>query len=300
MVVRVFGTEDLHVGDRPKAVKCQPRQRIFPRFDGFESKPLDVADGSLETHRAGRVHRSGLEFVRQFRRRESIQRDRLDHFPAGQERRHLVQKRTLSVQHADAHRAQHLMAGENEEIRVQSFHVDRNVRHALRTVDDGCSARGMRLRDEFFHRIQASQHVGNIRDGKELRAFRDDVRDLLVRERTVRLAEQIAQHGALPLCQHLPRQHVGVMLHDGHDDLVALMDEGFSVAHRDEIRTLRRVPRENDLIGAVCMNEARHACAGAFIGLRRPHAQIVESAERIGVVFLIKTTDRLDHFARLL
>ena len=62
-------------------------------------------------------------------------RDRADHVAAALVRRHRLEQRRLAVEHADAGRAVDLVPGERVEIAVERLHVDRQVRHRLRAVD---------------------------------------------------------------------------------------------------------------------------------------------------------------------
>ena len=48
----------------------------------------------------------------------------------------------LAVDHADAGRGEHLVAGEDEEVAVERLHVDRHVRDRLRAVDQHAWRRG--------------------------------------------------------------------------------------------------------------------------------------------------------------
>ena len=90
----------------------------------------------MQAHGVCRVDRAGLELVRELGEDRTIAGDRFNHLAAGEERRHGVQQFFTSVENADAHGAVDLVAGEGEEIRVQRLHVHRNVRRALRAVDD--------------------------------------------------------------------------------------------------------------------------------------------------------------------
>ena len=103
-----------------------------------------------------RVDRAGLELVRELGEDRTIAGDRFDHLAAGEERRHGVQQFFTSVENADAHGAVDLVAGEGEEIRVQCLHVHRNVRRALRAVDDQHRAGAVRQHRELADGIHAA------------------------------------------------------------------------------------------------------------------------------------------------
>ena len=56
---------------------------------------------------------------------------------------------SLAVEHADAGRAVDLVAGEGVEVAVELLHVDVQVRHGLRAVDQRRSRRRVRHRDHL-------------------------------------------------------------------------------------------------------------------------------------------------------
>ena len=64
-----------------------------------------------------------------------LEGDRADHVAAALVGRHRLEQRGLAVEHADAGRAVHLVAGEGVEVAVERLHVDRQVRRRLRAVD---------------------------------------------------------------------------------------------------------------------------------------------------------------------
>ena len=92
-----------------------------------------------------------------------------DHVAAALPGRHLRRARLLAVDHADAGRAEHLMAGEDEEVAADRLHVDGHVRHGLRAVDQHAGAMPMRQRDHFVHRRHGAERVGNLGDGDDAR-----------------------------------------------------------------------------------------------------------------------------------
>ena len=51
---------------------------------------------------------------------------------------------SLAEEHADARRAEDLVAGEDEEVAAERLHVDRHVRDGLRAVEEHARAMAMR------------------------------------------------------------------------------------------------------------------------------------------------------------
>ena len=70
-------------------------------------------------------------------------RDVADHLAAAEERRHGVEQLLAAPQHADAGGAEHLVAGEGEEVGARGGDVGGEVGHVLAGVDHGDGAGGV-------------------------------------------------------------------------------------------------------------------------------------------------------------
>ena len=79
--------------------------------------------------------------------------DRLDHLSPAHIRRHRLEPLLLSIQHAGAGRAVHLVPGERVEVAVQLLDVDFRVDTPLRAVHEHRNAVMMRDPDDFLHRV---------------------------------------------------------------------------------------------------------------------------------------------------
>ena len=109
----------------------------------------DIVDGRVQAHGVRRVDRTGLELVRQLGKDRALAGDGFDHLAAGEERRHSVQQLLAAVEDADPHGAVDLMSRKGKEIRVQRLHVHRDMRRALRAVNDHHRADTVRQRREL-------------------------------------------------------------------------------------------------------------------------------------------------------
>ena len=74
---------------------------------------------------------------------------RQDHLPAALIRRHGFEHFLPAIQHADARRPAHLVAGEGEEIAADLLHVEGRVPGALRGIHERRDAELARARAEF-------------------------------------------------------------------------------------------------------------------------------------------------------
>ena len=84
----------------------------------------------------------------------------------------------------------------------------------------------MRDPDDLLHRHDGAEHVRHMRDGDELGARGDQLDELVEQEFAVVGDRRPFQHRAMPLAQEMPGHDIGVVLHDGEHDLVALPDMG--------------------------------------------------------------------------
>ena len=82
--------------------------------------------------------------------------------------RHLVEDLRATPEHADAERAEHLVAAPGGEVDAQVGDVDRQVRHRLAGVEDGESADGVRPVGELADGVDRAEHVGGVGEREHL------------------------------------------------------------------------------------------------------------------------------------
>ena len=140
------------------------------------------------------------------------------------------------------------MPGKGKEIDTQLLHIDLHVRGTLRPVHKDDRALLMRERRNLLHGIDNSEHIRHLRDGDELCPLGDLLCYAFQIQMSVRRALYKFQYSAGLSRQHLPREKVAVMLHDGDKDFIPRLQPVQSVAVGDQIDTLRRIPREDDLL----------------------------------------------------
>ncbi len=173
---------------------------------------VEPADRGSETNSLSDRGRTGLEPLRRRRELHLVVGDLGDHVAATEQRLGLQQPIALAVQHADAGRAIGLVPGPDVEVRVDRAHVDRDLRHGLRSVDHRDDAVSARLGHDLGNRVDRAQHVRHV--GQRQQASTGQ-------ERRHRLAVEppIVQDGHLDelgtdlLGQAPPRHEVRVMLH---------------------------------------------------------------------------------------
>jgi len=90
-----------------------------------------------------------------------------DHVAAALPRGHRGQQVRFAVQHTDAGRSEHLVTGEDEEVRVEFGHVHPQMRHGLRAVDQHARPGGVGGSDDLPDRCDGAERVGHLSDGHQ-------------------------------------------------------------------------------------------------------------------------------------
>ena len=109
-----------------------------------------------------------------------------------------------------------------------------------------------------------------------------------------------AQLGALFFAQHLPRHDVGVVLHGGDDDLVALFDVLAAPGTGDQVDAFGGAADEDQLVGGRGIQEMPGLDARLFVGRGGALAQFVHAAMDVGAIHLVEMADGVDHHGGLL
>ncbi|MNV23931.1 hypothetical protein D3C71_1149720 [compost metagenome] len=139
-----------------------------------------------------------------------------------------------------------------------------------------------------------------MRDGNHLGLVRQRLLEILDMEGTLFIHRNPSDLGALAFADEMPRHNVGVMLHDGDDDLVALANMRHSVAIGDRVDRRCRIAGEDDLIDRSGIEEPAHLFARRLIGVGRGIGKEVQAAMDIGIFAGIGMGDPVDHHLRLL
>ena len=223
-----------------------------------------------------------------------------DHAPAAQEGRHGLQQFPLAIEHADARRAQHLVAAEDEEIDVQGLHVGLLVRHALGPIHQHQGAGLVPAANDFGHGVDRAQYVGYRRNGDEFGPLGEQRVERVQAKQAVVGEGNVPQHRAAALGKLLPGDEVRVMLHLGEQDLIARLDVRIAPTPRDGVDA-RGCPIGKDALLALRgVDERADRLPGLVEQLVRLLGQLVNAAMHVGVMLFVATDDRLDDLAGML
>ena len=223
-----------------------------------------------------------------------------DHLAAAQERRHSLQQLLLAVQHAYAHRSEHLVAAEGKKISIHFLHINRHMRCALRFVNHSNSANLMRSGNSLSNRVQASQNVGNLCHCYDFSFFGYSCIDSLIADAAVSSTFNVLYYSTGLLCNHAPGQHVAVMLHNRGNDFITGLKVSQTIAVSYQVQAFRSIAGENNFLLAFGIDELLHSNTGIFINIGCLHCQVIQATQRISIVFEIKITLCLNNAGRLL
>ena len=296
VVVPIDGADDLDKVELHELAHQVVDECLLAGLDVLVTHRVDqVIKGGARGEDAGGVLRAGLELLGDGRPDGFLLGDRVDHFAAGEHGRHGVEQVHLAPQHADAHGAHGLVRAKGKEIGAQIGHIDRHVRQRLRAVDDQIAAVLVHELAEILDRVLDAQHVRDLTHGQDLGLGTHLGQNLLGRELAGLGGVEVDELGAGFAADLLPRDQVGVVLHDGDDDLVARLEDRGRKALGDQVERLARVAGEDDLVGIGGADDVGDLLAHLRNGLGGLDGQRVQAAQRVGVHALVEVALGVEH-----
>ena len=154
--------------------------------------------------------------------------------------------------------------------------------------------------DDLLDRRHGAEHVRHVGDGDDLGAGREELLELLDEEVALIVHRRPLDHRALALAQEMPGHDVGMVLHDGEDDLVPLPDIHAPEGVRHEVVGFRGRLGEDDLVDGPGVEELAYGFAGALEAFGRHIRHVVQAAVNVGIACLHGVDHGVDHRARLL
>ena len=187
------------------------------------------------------------------------------------------------------------MRAKGKEVGSQIGHIDRHVRQRLRAVDDQIAAVLVHELAEILDRVLDAQHVRDLTHGQNLGLGANLGKHFLGRELTGLGGVEVDELGAGLAADLLPRNQVGVVLHDGDDDLVTGFEHRGRKALGDQVERLARVAGEDDLISLGGADEVGDLLTHLRDGLGGLDGQRVQAAQGVGVHALVEIALGVEH-----
>ena len=130
-------------------------QGLLVLADRGHPRAPEIVDGRAEPDGLGDRRGAGLELPGHVVGGEPVEADVADHLAAAEEGRHGLEQLGPGPQGADPGRAEHLVAGEAEEVDAERLHVGRQVGGVLGPVDEDQGAGGVGGVGELGDRVDA-------------------------------------------------------------------------------------------------------------------------------------------------
>ena len=162
-----------------------------------------VVAGGRQANRLRSHGHTGLEALRGGGEGRALDPDDLDHRATGEERRQRGEQLAPPVEHADAERAEHLVAAEDGEVHSERMHVDGHVRHRLGRVEHHQRADLASASDKRSDWVDRAEHVGLVGEREHLGALGDHLVEVGQVETALRCDGEPAQGRAGALAQLL-------------------------------------------------------------------------------------------------
>ena len=153
-----------HALDRLQFLSSVGQQLLLVGGDPVHAYSIDITKRLRQCRTADKIGRTGLKLIRKLIEDRLLERHGSDHLTSALIRWQLLEPFLLTVKHADSGRTIDLMPGKNIELRIEILHVDRHMRHGLRTIYQYRHAMLMSDSDDLFHRIDRAEHVGDVCD----------------------------------------------------------------------------------------------------------------------------------------
>src|SRR5208283_1744326 len=199
--------------------------RLMRRYSG-PVEGSQIVECGAKPDRLDDGRRPRLETVRRIIIGDLIFRHGFDHLAAALIGPHAFQMFILSEEKADPRGTIELVARADVKVAIKRLNVDGLMHRTLTAVDENLSARGMCEPDDLRKWGYGAKHIGHMRHGHKLRPRREELGKSRNVECIIRIQSSPSQHHAIPLAQKMPRHDVGMMLHFGEDDLIALIERG--------------------------------------------------------------------------
>ena len=175
------------------------------------------------------------------------------------------------------------MAGEGEEVDVEVDHIHGYMGRALGTVADEDCPDSMGFRGKGLDVIEPAEDIRHLGHGNKSRLFGKQLLKFVQRKLPVFPALEVGEDGPGLFRQNLPGKKVAVVLGDGDDDFISLVNEGLPVGISDEVQGLRRIPRKDDFRRLRRPDKIRDRFPGFLVLLRGPDADIIEPPHGVGI-----------------
>ncbi len=195
------------------------------------------------------------------------------------------------------------MPRKSKKVHVQCLHIDFFMRRALSSIHNNVSplsavSNFMSIACDFFYRICYSKDIANLRNRNNFCLGIYFSFYFLLRNFCGRIALKPHKFRAFCIADHLPRKNIRMMLHAAYNNFVPRLNFRKTKSVCNKIQAFRSIARKNNFRRLASIKEFCNKRSCVFIVISCPYAQSVKSAQRIGVVFSVKVSFRLNYTFR--
>ncbi len=240
-----------------------------------------------------------LEFVRRRIVGHPVAGHDFDHLAAPLIGPRTIQRFCCPIERADARRAIEFVPGHDIPVTPERLNIDLQMDRSLAAIGQHFSANFMREAANLGHVRHAAEHIAHMGNRDHTRFRTNCFRQVCHVQRTIFVQAHPFQDSAMALPQEMPRNDVGMMLHDGEDNLVARLNPG-GERRGDKVDAFRRPLGVYDIFCRRRVEECSDFLTRGLIGLGGLVRQGVNATMHIGICRARLVCDLVDHRIRFL
>lgn len=187
------------------------------------------------------------------------------------------------------------MSREHIEIGIELLYIHPQMRYGLCAVHQDRNPLRMSVSDHFTHRINRPQYIRDMGD--------TDQTSMPIEKRLICIDVQIStfvdgnypELDIAPALQKLPRHDIGMVFHNGENNLVAVVQELISKRRSHQIDCLRCSSCKNNFRRRTGPDELLHPTAGSFVGIGSLLTKRMDSTMHICIYPIVSIGNMIDH-----
>ena len=187
------------------------------------------------------------------------------------------------------------MTREGEEVAIHSLHIYRKMRSRLRSVYQYGHAVVVGYADNLIHGIDSSERIADMSYADNLGLFAEQLLVSLHIELSSVIHRYYLERNATLGGLQLPGHYVGVVLHNRHYHLIALVHKLLAERRNDKIDALRCATGEDYLLGLGSVDKLAHGFTSSLVQVGGTLRQIMHATMHIGIGVEIFIAHSIEH-----
>ena len=155
----------------------------------------------------------------------------------------------------------------------------------------------MGVGNHLAHRVDGAQHVGDVSHTHQPRVLVEELPVDLELEFAPLVDGDHLQLDFATALQELPRHNIGMVLHDGENHLVAVVQKLVAKRRGHQVDGFGRAPRKDNFGGRSGPDKLLHPAAGRLVGIGSLLAEGMHPAMHVGIHPIVGIGNVVDHAA---